>query len=169
MGYATDLNCCQWIPPYQMVKSAGTWTPTLASNVYKEVRTTAAAAFNLFIPIQVSGNAVPLKNVRIKSIDVWWINATADLTSVTTVELEKMALLAQTVAVTGAAVVTTQDTLNDTTAKRITQASHKMTVTITTPEWVQANTAYCLYITFDCATTSALALFGAQVNYDLRV
>ena len=168
MGYLFDTQMSQFISPDMMGKSAGTWTPTLATNTVGAVRTAGAATFNLFVPIVVPGNAAGLKGSRLKSIDLFWKNATADLNSVTTVELEKVTLPANGSAVTAAAVTTTLDSNNDTTAKRITQAAHKMTVSVTVPEWVAAGTVYWLYVTFDCAATSALTLWGAQANFDLR-
>jgi hypothetical protein len=169
MGYSTDTHMSQFISPFSFGYSAGTWTPTIASNVVKNVRTAAGAANTILIPIPLPSNDSALKGARLKSIDVWWVNATADLAAFATVEVEKVALTANGSAVTGAAVTTTIDSNNDTEAKRITQASHKMTVTITTPEWIDDDTALFLELVITGAASSVLALFGARANYDLRV
>ena len=39
MGYVRDQQISKFIPPSQIQKSAGTWTPTLASNVASDLRT----------------------------------------------------------------------------------------------------------------------------------
>lgn len=169
MGNAMNTHMSQWIPPSMIQKSAGTWTATLASNVLADVRTAAAAAFNLFVPIKIPGNSVALQGARLKSVELLYKNATADLTSVTTVELEKCSVAAADNVVTGAAVTITLNSAEDSTAKRITQASHRVIAAITTPEWVDNDVYYILYVTFDAAATSAVTLYGAVVNYDLRV
>ncbi len=168
MGYVADTKMCQFIPPVQIEKSAGTWTTTLASNVLSHNRTAADAAFNLFVPIRVPGNSVALKGARLESIELLWDTSVAALDGVATVELEKQTVTAAGV-VSGATVTQTQDSTNDTTAKRLTLASHRMKVTLTTPEWVDNDVYYVLYVTFDAAATSVVKLYGAIANFTLRV
>jgi hypothetical protein len=43
-----------------------------------------------------------------------------------------------------------------------------MTVTITTPLWLDANDAYQLSLIVDCAAGSVVTIFGARANFDLR-
>jgi hypothetical protein len=169
MGYTMDTHFSRFIAPAHFIFTAGTWTPSLASNVVIHTRTATAAAFTAFIPITLPQNASGLKGARLKSIDVWYKIATADTTDFATVELEKMALTADAVAPTGAAVSgITLDSAHDTAAKRKAQASHKMTVTLTTPVWVADTDVYYLELVVDCATSSVVTLIGARANYDLR-
>jgi hypothetical protein len=167
MGYVQDTKMSQIIPVSHMILTAGTWTMTVASNVCIHTRTAAAATFNALVPIPIPQNYVALKGARLLSVDFLWKNATADLNSVTTVEIEKVAMAANTVAPTGAALACTIDASNDTTAKRITQAQH--TLNISPTEWLDSAYAYWLYMTFDAAATSALILYGARANYLLRL
>ena len=39
MGYVSDKHFSQFISPFAYGKSAGTWTPTIGSNVVSDVRT----------------------------------------------------------------------------------------------------------------------------------
>jgi hypothetical protein len=164
-----NTHMSQFIPPSQIQKSAGTWTPTLSTHLVSDVRSAASAGFNLFIPIPVPSNSEYRAGSKLVSIDVLWKNATADLSNCATVSLKKQTLSAHGSAVTGADVAVTVDTNNDTEAKRVTQADHKMTVTLDTPVYVDDDEGYVLYIAITAATSSAFQLFGAVANYQLRV
>jgi hypothetical protein len=173
MGYTHDTQMSQFIPPGLIQKTLGTWTPTIASGLACDVRTGAGAAFTLLIPALVPSNAAGFKGARLKSIDVFYKIATADLTSVTTVELDKVTLpppaAATGTAFTGAAVTQTQDAFHNTSALRLAQGSHTMTVTITTPAWSDDNDAYILQMVCVDPGTAVFTLYGARANYDLRV
>ena len=169
MGYVHDTAMVQFIPPNAFAYSAGTWTPTLASNVFCMAKTAAADSPNIFIPISLPGNSANFKGSYLTAIDVVWSNATADLTSVTTVELEKQVIPANTVAQTATAPTITIDTNNDSSAKRLTQAAHTMTVTLSTPVWIGAGDAYYLYITVAAAAGSVLKVFGARAYFTKRL
>jgi hypothetical protein len=169
MGYATNTHMSQWIPPVDIQKSAGTWTPTLTSNALGDFRTRADAAFNLFVPIKVPGNSVALQGARLKSVELIYKIVTAACDSVTTVELEKQSIAASTNVVSGAAVSITLNAAEDTDAERLAVASHRIIVTLDTPEWVDNDVFYTLYVTFDAAATTDFTLYGAIANFDLRV
>ena len=162
-----NTHFSQFIPPAQINKSAGTWTPTLASNALYERRTAADATFNLFIPIRIPSNSVALQGAKIASIEVIYNITTAACDDFATVELEKMTSSAAG-AVTGAAVTVSVDTSHDTAAERKATGTHRMTVTITTPEWVDNDCWYVLYLVVDAAATTVFDLYGAIVNFTLR-
>ncbi len=167
MGYVNDKAFAQFIPPGCIAKSAGTWTATLASNVYSEVRTAAAAGFNLFVPLMMPSNADALKGAKLLSVELVYKVATAALTSVTTVELEKDTISAAG-AVTGAAVTATINGTEDTSAKRLAQGDHRVIVTPTVPKFLDNDEYQYLYVTFVAQATTAFTLFGAIANYELR-
>ena len=169
MGYTTDTEMSQFIPPAAIARSAGTWTDGITGNVPNVSRAAGAAAFNLFIPILIPSNASLYKGSRLKSIDVFYTVGVAALNSVTTVELEVLTLPVNPVAPSGFAAITTVDLNHDTTAKRVTVASHTLTVSLATPVFITAGNAYVLYLTFDAALTSTFVLQGARANYDLRI
>jgi len=168
MGYTHDTHFAQYISPFAYGKTAGTWTPTLGTNTVADVRTAADASFSLFIPILIPSNASALKGAKLTSIDVYYTVGTAAMDAVATVELEKMTLPANATAVTGAAVTTSVDTANDTTAERLAQAAHTMTVTVTTPAWIDDGEAYWLYILVDGSAAGVWTNWGAVAHFTLR-
>ena len=169
MGYVNDTQMSQFIPAALAVFSAGTWTPALSSNVCSMDRTAADASFTAHIPVVVPGNAAAFKGAKLKSIDVYYSIGTAAADDFATVELEKMTLPATGSAVTGAAVSTTIDTAHDSAAERKAVDSHKMTVTLDTPAFIDDNDGYQLILTVDAAATTVFKLIGAVAHYELRV
>jgi hypothetical protein len=159
----------QFIPSAMILKSAGTWTPSVASNVVKEARTAADASFTLLIPVSLPQSANLNNGARLKSIDVYYKVLTADCDDFATVELEKMALPANTAAPTGAAVATTPDGSHDTATKRKAQGEHSMTVSLDTPAYMGKDDAYVLQLVVDAAAGTVFTLYGARANFDLRL
>jgi len=156
----------QFLSPFQFGFSAGTWTPTITSDVIANVRTAAAAANTIFIPLEVQGNSAYREGSMIFSVDIWYTIGTADLTDFATVTLEQVTLPGDAVAVTGANNTgITLDATHNTAALRKAQGQHKMTVTITTPIWVPKTTAYYIQLIISAAASSVLTLYGAQINF----
>ena len=63
MGYVHDTDMSQFISPFGCGYTAGTWTPTIGTNMVENVRTAADASFTLLIPIEIPSNGVALKGV----------------------------------------------------------------------------------------------------------
>jgi hypothetical protein len=169
MGYVHDTHMRQFIPPFMCGKTAGTWTPTIASNVVTDNRTAADAAFTVLIPIFLLSNSEDMKGAYLTSIDVWYIIATAAADDFATVELEKITLPADGDAPTGAAVTITEDTDHDSAAERKAADEHKMTVTLSTPEWIDEDEVFYLELIVDAAATTVFKLLGARANFTLRI
>jgi hypothetical protein len=169
MGYVNDTAMSVFIPPNKFAFSAGTWTPTITSDVFNMTRSQGDAAFTAIVPIPVPGNSVALKGSLLKSIDIYYkIAVAAD--DFATVDLNKMVLGVDDVAITGAAVTTTLDLGHDTAAERLAADNdHVMTITLTTPVWVDDGDAFFVEMIVDCAATTDFIFFGARVNYTLRV
>ena len=170
MGYVHDTHMSKFIHPGLFLFSAGTWTPADASNVVSIARGAADAAFTAYIPIALPSNDSIQKGSKLKSIDVYYAIGAAAADDFATVELEKMALGADDTAITGTAVTTTLDAGHDTAAERLAvDTDHVMTVTLSTPEWIDDAAAFVLKLVVDCAATTVFTFFGARANYDLRV
>ena len=170
MGYVNDTTMCKFISPLKAMFSAGTWVPTITANVIANIRAAGDGAFTALIPIELPGNSVALKGCLLKSIDVFYAIGTAAADDFATVELEKMTLGVDDTAITGAAVVTTCEAGHDTAAERLAvDTDHVMTVTLTTPVWIDDGDAFVLALIVDCAATTVFTLFGARANYTLRV
>lgn len=164
-----NTHMSQFIPPASIQKSAGTWTPTVSTDLVGDVRTAADTAFTLVIPVPIPSNSEYRAGCKLKSIDVWFKIATADCDDFATVALKKKTLTADTAAVTGADVTVTIDTGNDTAAERKAQGSHTMTVTLATPVYIDDGEAYELTCVVDAAAGTVFTLYGARANYELRL
>lgn len=167
MGYVQTNAVSQFISPFDFAYTAGTWTPTIASNVVSNVRTAAGAAFTVLIPLVQPGSATQLLGAKIISVDVFYKIATNAATAFA-VALDKVTI-ASTGAATGAAVVHTLDTGHDAEAERYAVADHMLTATITTPEFVAKNTAYWLSFVITAHAGTVYTAYGAQVNYQIRL
>ena len=174
MGYVHDTAMAQFVPPSDIVPSAGTWTMTVATNVWSNDRTAADASFTLCIPVPVPSNAVAQKGAYLVSIELMYSIATAAADDVATVEVHKDTLQAAAASGSGsintaAVVTTTEDAGHDTAAERKAIDEHRMVVTLTTPAWIDNDEAYHLEVVVDAAANTVFKVFGAIVNYTLRV
>lgn len=91
---------------------------------------------------------------------VFYKIATAAADDVATVAMDEVTLPATGVAVSGAAVTITQDGDHDTAAERKATGDHTMTVTITTPFWIDDGECVWVSIVVDAALTTAFSLYG---------
>ncbi len=89
------------------------------------------------------------------------------MTSVTTVELEKETVTAAGV-VSGAAVAVTLNSAEDTSAKRLAVADHRLIATVTVPKFIDNDELLFLYVTFVAQAGTIMTLWGAIANYELR-
>lgn len=169
MGYVNVTDICQFIPPSMIAKSAGTWTPAVSSNLVSESRGASAAAFTLFIPLNLPGSSVGLQGGKIESVKVWYKIGTAAPTDFATVEVEKCTLGANGAASSGAAVTVAIDADHDTAAERKTVDEHTMLVTFPTPFYPEDDEAYYLVMVVDAAAGTIFTLYGAQINFTLRL
>ena len=168
MGYVNTTDITKFISPFAIAKSAGTWTPTVSSNLVSDVRSAAGASFTLVIPIVLPGSSVCSQGAKLQSIDVFYKIATAAATAFS-VALNKVSLNAHGVASAGAAVSVTLDTNHNTEAKRYAVNDHKMTLTLFEPVFLQQDAAFHVSCVITAAAGTVFTLFGAQINYDLRI
>ena len=164
-----NTHMSQWIPPTAIAKTAGTWTPTLTSNVMSDVRTNADSNFTLMVPILVPSNANLRNGARLKSIDVYYKIAGTAAEDFDTVELERMTLPTTQVIPSGATVAITLDAGHDTAGERAAVAGHVMTVTLDAPVWMTKADTLCLTMIVNPAAGTAFTLYGARANFDYRV
>ncbi len=169
MGYTHLTDIAQFISPSMIGKSAGTWTPSFSGNLAGEAKSAAADSFVLHVPLALFGSNIGLQGARVKSIKYWYSIAVADLTNFNTVSVVKSTLKANGAACTGTAVAVTVGADNDSSVKRITQASHTLEVTLNTPQFIKDNEALFLILGATAAASSAYSHFGACVYFDLRI
>lgn len=172
MGYVHDTSTSIFIPPNLCHYVTGTWTDAAGAVAGTICKSKAAADNTAVVTIPVSTilqNSAALKGTLVKSIDLYWEVLTAAMDAVTAV-INKAGLPANGDAF--AAVTTpafTYDTGHDSAAERLTLDQHCMTLTLTTPLWLDNDDVLLVQLTFDAAATSALTFFGARVNVTTRL
>lgn len=170
MGYVNLKDICKQIAPSEILKSAGTWTPTVMGHLVTEVRTAAAAGFYLAIPITLHAADNAKQGAKLKSVDVWYKIATAAMADMASVAVKKLTLSADGDAVAGADYsAITLDADHDTAAERKTVDNHKMTVTFTNEPYLEDDELLYILISCEGAATSAFSLLGAQANFELKL
>lgn len=169
MGYVHDTSMSQYIPPTAMHFVTGTWSDA-AGQVADTISKKKAAADNtatVNIPIIIPSNSAADKGAYLKSIEIDFEVTTAALDACSAV-VNKVTRGADGSAATVTAQTFTYDAGHDSAAERIDVDQHKMTLTITTPFWID-NDEYCLVeLTVDAAATSVFEIYGAVANFTLR-
>lgn len=170
MGFINDTHMNQFINPADFQLSAGTWTMLDNFHVVGRGRSAADAEFTALIPIKIPSNASIQKGSKLKSIDVWYSIGEAAADDFATVELEKMTLSVDDVAVSGVAVPITMDAGHDSAAERkAVDSDHCMTVNIDSPFFIDDGECLWLKLVIDCAATTVFVFYGARANYILRL
>lgn len=168
MGYVHDTSMSALTNVAKITATVGTWAMTVAAHIWTLNKSAAADTSVLKVPLELPGNAAALKGAYLKTIDIYWINATANLTDMS-VEVYQSTFPAQAGTLATALLASSYDSAHDTAAKRYTQAQHKMTITLTTPIWVSNTNEVYIELTCNAAATSAVKLQGVAANYTLRL
>jgi hypothetical protein len=166
MAHVSTTKNNQFVPAGQIVKTAGTWTTSVSSNVVGDARTAGAASFDLFIPIFLPGSEAYRQGARIKTITLYYQIGTAAASDFATVAMHKMALGS---AVIGEAVSIALDANHDTAAKRKTVGVHEMTITLAEPAWIKEDEGFYLQCVVSAAATTVFTLFGAVLGYEFNL
>jgi hypothetical protein len=168
MGYVHD-NFSVVIPFTAYAHSAGTWTPTVASNVWYNRRTAADAAATSMIPLGgVPQRDGAKKGAKLNSVDVHFRVVTGALDAMEA-HLYKATMGADGALLTVAEVTTTYDTGHDAAAERIDVDEHKMTLTPSTPVYLEENEHLFVEVVWDGSATGVIDEFYTVANYTLRM
>jgi len=172
MGYVHDTHMSKQIPLQAITTTVGTWAMAVASNIWSLDKSAADNTSVLNFPVSgvIEQNSSAAKGVKVTSVDIWYTIGTAAADDVEFV-LYKATLPANGGSAPSASTVTTSyDAGHDTDAERYAvTVIHKMTVTITTPEWIDDDTVLYGEMTINAAATSVPKILAARVNYTLRV
>jgi hypothetical protein len=168
MGYTHNTHMSQYIPPTLFHCVTGTWALAagqVAGTIVK-VKTAGAETSVVNIPIVIPSNSVALQGAKLKSIEVDYEILTAAATSITAT-LSKVTRGADTAVAVVTEPAITQDLAAATDAADVDQ--HKLTVTLTTPVFIDNDEYFLLELSCVCALTTDLEFLGAVANYDLAV
>jgi len=171
MGYVHDTAMSQFIPPNKCHYVTGTWTDAAGSiaNTICKSKAQANETAVVTIPSALPQNSASYKGSKLVSIDIWWECLTLAMDAVTAA-IYKATLPAQGADFAAPTAQTfTYDADHDLAAERITLNEHKMTLTITTPFWMDDDDLVTVQLTMDAGATSDLTFFGARANYTFRV
>ncbi len=167
-GYVHDTAMCQFIPPTAFHIVTGTWTQaagTVAGTVCMH-KAAAAESPVVNIPIVIPSNSVALKGAYLKTIEIDYEIQVAALTSITA-SLNQVNRAADTAGVTVTAITVTQDLAAAVAAATV--AKHKLTVTLTTPQWINNNQYMLLKLALVAPGTTTVDLLSAVANFTERI
>ena len=166
--YDANGNMTSVVPLNVIKPTVGAWALTNAANKWTLDHTVAADTSILHIPLPLIGSDFENGGSILKSIEIFWSNATADI-----VDIVPMVYVNSLPANGGAQVVTAQNFLYDaahnTTALRKTQAVHNMNIELTGPVPVVGDVEIFLSLSINAAATSVFKLIGIKANYMLRL
>ena len=171
MGYLHDTAMSQAIHPNECMFSAGTWThvETGVADIWGMQRAAANATFNVRVPIKLPSNSVALKGAKLVSIDIFWDVATEamDALAATIYQTIFPATGADFAAATSHAF--SYDSGHDGAAERNTADEHTMTLTLTTPVWIDNDDMWFVELGVDGGANGVFTFLGARINYTLRM
>lgn len=168
MGYLND-DVSLLIPFTAFAHSAGTWTPSVASNVWYTRRTAADAAATTYVPLGgVPQRDGATKGARLKSVEFHFRISSAALDAMEA-HLYKATLGADGSLLTVAEVTTTYDAGHDAAAERIDADEHLMTLTPSTPFYMDDNEMLFLEVVYDGSAAGVIDEFLAKANWTWRL
>jgi hypothetical protein len=167
-GYVHDTNMAQYLPPNTFHCVTGTWTDIAGQVAGTICRHKAAAAetATINIPIQIPSNAVALKGMLLKYVEVDYEIQVANLTS-WTMSLVKVARGTDTNVAVVSAPAGAQLLLPATTAASVEQ--HRDRFTLTTPAYIADGEYYFLKIVAVAPATSTIDLLSAVAYFTERL
>jgi hypothetical protein len=169
MGYVHDTAMSQFIPPEACQYTVGTFADGVASNVWSKDKTAADDTSVIKIPIAIPQNSVAQKGGYLRGIDIWFAVTTAALDALAAT-IYKATLPADGAAYAApASQAFSYDEGHDTAAERIDIDEHKMTLTLTTPFWLDNDDEVYVELSVDAGLTSVFKFYGARANFTLRI
>jgi hypothetical protein len=162
-----NTHFAQYIPPGNMHYVIGTWADAagqVAGTICKH-KTAAAETATVTIPIEIPSNSVALNGCKLASIEIDYEILILACTSVTAT-VKKITRGLDTSVDVVATVTSTQDLVAAVAAATVDQ--HKLTVTITTPAWIDNDEIYIVQVAFVAAATSTIDVLAAVANYTFR-
>lgn len=160
-----------FIPANAFNYVTGTWADAAGAvaNTFGKKASLGDNTATISIPISAPQNSVALAGFKVVSIDIW-----VDITGAAVTALDALiykATLPADSAAFGAptSLAFTYDTGNDTAAERDDLDEHKITLTLTTPIWLDNDDLLSVEFIIDGATSSVVQFHGARVNGTLRM
>jgi len=164
-----NTHMTQFIPPGACHYVTGTWTDAagqVAGTICKHCAATDETTV-VNIPITIPSNSVALQGSKLTSIEIDFEILVAACDSMAAV-VNKVSRGADGAVAVVAAQTFTYDTGHDTAGERIDVDQHKMTLTISTPFFLDNDEYVLVELTFNKAATTTLDILGAFANFVAR-
>jgi len=167
-----DTHCHKWHSPVRCHAITGTWAAAAGAvgNTIVYKKSAANETSILTIPVELPMNDGQEKGAYLVSVDVYWSLLTAAYTTITAA-INKWIL-----PVNGAAIGTIEalafsyDTGHDAANERNTMDEHVMTLTLTTPVWVEDDHVIQVQLTNVAGAGGGVFDFiGMRANYTNRL
>lgn len=162
-----NTHFAQFIPCTAMHYVTGTWTAEagLVAGTIAKHKTAGAETAVVTVPVIIPSNSIALQGAKLVSIELDYELETAGATSVTAI-LHKIVRGADTAVAVASHPAITQDLVADAGAE--THDQHKLTVTLTTPAWIDNDDYYLCEFSFVCGGAVEVYVMAAVVNFILR-
>jgi len=166
-----DTHMHKWHSAARPHEVTGTWANAAGqtANTIVRKKTANAETSVVTIPIELPQNDGPEKDAYLVSLDLYYELISAAATTVTPV------IYKVTLPVTGAAVGAPEslafsyDASHDTANERNTQDQHAMTLTLTTPVWIEDDHVIQVAVSFVCGGVVVVDWIGLRANYTYRL
>ena len=172
MGYVNDTHMHEWIPPTLFHCVTGTWSDAAGAvgNTIVYKKSAANETSILTIPVELPMNDGQEKGAYLVSVDLYWSLLTGAYTTITAA-INKWILPANGAAIgTIEALAFSYDTGHDTAGERNTMDEHVMTLTLTTPVWIEEDHVIQVQLTNVAGVGGGVFDFiGMRANYTYRL
>ena len=167
-GYVHDTHMSQFIPPtaFHCVTGTYTWTAGVVAGTISKHKASNSETTVVNIPIMIPSNSVALKGAKLTSVEVDYELTGAAATSVTA-SMNKITRNVDGTALGVTAVTVTQSPAATGAGGAQLEDQHRLTVTVTTPAWIDHEEYYLLVLTI-VASTAVIELLGAVANFTFR-
>ena len=166
-----DTHVHKWHPPTQCHTITGTWANAAGQvgNTIVHKKTANAETSILTVPLELPMNDGVEKGAYLVSVDVYTEQLVADTTT-TDAAIHRVTLPVQGAAIGAIEVLAfAYDVGNDTAGERDAADQHTMTLTLTTPIWVEEDHVIQVVLTFVCGGAVVIDYIGTRANYTYRL
>lgn len=169
MGYVHNDAVAVPISVGQMQFVTGTWADAVSGNIWTKDKTAndETATVRIPIPLPVQANE-DYAGCKLESVVIYYSVGTGALDALSAA-MYYSSQPADGSAPTATAVTTTYDTGHDAAAERIDIDDHTMTLTLSTPAWVDDGEVYWVELSVNAAANSVFKIGDAWANFTLRV
>ena len=170
MGYVHNTSMSKFLPPTTFYGDTAAWAMAagqVSGTIVYGCDSTDESA-DLYIPVTIPQNSNAQAGGLLKSVEIDFeiLTAAADALACVIRKITRGADGA--VAVVDDTIAFSYDDGHDDAAERIDVDQHKMTLTITTPFYVDNDEEIYVVFTIDKAATTTVEFLGAMANFTFR-